>query len=469
MRCCAALLLVAGLTACGSAGADKSGARGERRVTLRLEMPDAGDQLGVAFAAAVAKHSGGSVRVQVGKGYSSILPANELKLAKALEAGRVDAGYLPARAWSSAGVRGFDALLAPFVVTTDATAQALAEAPVAHDVLAALPHGVVGLALVPAEMRRVLATRAPLTPADFASLRVRIVDNPQAAAVFEALGAAPVQGLDADEAGDALERHAVDGVESAPENILNNTYWSAARHLSGYGVFPKFESIVLSRAAWERLSRTQQEAVRTAAAETVRMAPAVIAAHEQTNLRQLCAAGVHVDVPTAAQLDALVEAAGPALASTRVLAAIRALPGAGPQPLASPLPSACTKPAAAVRESGGPSIPEGVYVTKVTPADFAKTGADKPKFDRTWTLTTRFRDGRWTQTTKPAFPDECVPRCGGAYTVNGDELTITWEEPAGPPETMRWSYFGGVLHLEPVDVTDSGELAILAQPWRKVG
>jgi hypothetical protein len=108
-------------------------------------------------------------------------------------------------------------------------------------------------------------------------------------------------------------------------------------------------------------------------------------------------------------------------------------------------------------------------VTKVTPADFARTGADKPKSEKKWILTTRFRDGRWTQTTKPAFPDECVPVCAGRYTVDGDEVTITWERPAGPPETWRWSYFGGALHLEPVDVTDSGELAIIGRPWRKVG
>jgi TRAP-type C4-dicarboxylate transport system substrate-binding protein len=336
---CVALLLAGGLAASGSASADKSGARGDRRVTLTLEMPDAGDTLGVAFADAVARESGGSVRVKVGHGYSSFLPANELKLAKALEAGRVDMGYLAARAWSSAGVRPFDALLAPFVVTTDTAAQALAAGPIARDVLAALPHDVVGLALVPAETRRVLAVRAPLTPEAFGSLRVRIVDNPQSAAVFEALGAAAVQGLDADETAGALERHAIDAVETAPQHILDNGYWIAARHLSGYGVYPKFQSIVVSRPAWDRLSRTQQDAVRAAAADAVRAAPKTIAAREQLDLRQLCGARARIDVPTTAQLNALASAAQPAVqalasdqAAARVLEAMRALPGAGPQP-----------------------------------------------------------------------------------------------------------------------------------------
>src|SRR4051794_7950160 len=422
-----ALLLAAGLAGCGSGGADKSGARGDPRVTLTLQMPDAGDKLGVAFADAVARRSDGSVRVKVGTGYSSVVPANEVKLAKALEAGRVDMGYLPARAWSA--VRAFGALLAPFVVTTDTAAQALATGAIARDVLAALPHDVVGLALVPAETRRVLAVRAPLTPEAFSSLRVRIVDNPQAAAAFEALGAAAVQGLDANETTDALDRHAIDGVETAPEHILTNNYWSTARHLSGYGVFPKFQSIVLSRAAWERLSGTQQAAVRAAAADAVRAAPEMLAAREQTNLRQRCGAGARTDVPTTAQLDALASAARPALErlasdrdAARVLDAMRALPGAGPQPLATPLPSRCTATAVNHAHSTGPPIPEGVYVVKVSPAEFAKTGADKPKFEQAWTLTTRLRRGRWSQTTKPEFPDECVPVCAGRYTVDGDEV-----------------------------------------------
>src|SRR5262245_66314848 len=75
-----ALLLAGALAACGSTGADKSGARGDQRVTLTLEMPDAGDTLGLAFADAVARESGGSVSVEIGRGYSHVLAANEHRL-----------------------------------------------------------------------------------------------------------------------------------------------------------------------------------------------------------------------------------------------------------------------------------------------------------------------------------------------------------------------------------------------------
>ena len=472
-----AVAAAAGIAACGGQPGEKSGAAAERQVTLTLEMPDAGDKLGTAFAESVEQRSDGSVRIELGRGYDNSVPANELRLAHALEAGGADAGYLPARAWSAAGIPAFQALLAPFAVTTDEAAQALASGQIARDVLATLPDSVVGLSLVPAESRRVLADRPPLSPTEFRGLRLRVIDVPQSAAALEALGATAVQGLRAREATSALQRGDLDGVESAPTHILTNGYWNHARHLSSYGVFPKFQSIVVSRQAWERLSAAQQTAVRDAANETTRAARAVVAAQERSDLSQLCAAGTAIAVPSHDQLRALAEATRAAAAkladdetASRVLDAMRELPGAGPQPLASPLPTDCTDgvsgdPSTPQSETG--AFPEGVFAAKVSPAEFREAGAINPKFDHDWTYTTRFRDGRFTQTVKPSVPDECP--CNGSYQVDGDQLTLTWSQPALPPETLKWSYFDGVLRFEPIDVTDPAERALVGQPWRKIG
>jgi TRAP-type C4-dicarboxylate transport system substrate-binding protein len=477
------------LCACGSQHADKSGATDKPGVTLTLAMPDQTDALGSAFADAVARHSHGSVRVKLDRGaYTSTVPANELRLAQALEAGRADIAYLPARAWSAMGIGEFTALLAPFVVTTDEAAQTVASGQIARDVLAALPDRVVGLALVPAETRRVLAVRPPLSPEAFSGLRLRVVDNRQSAAVFEALGARAVQGLRSDEVTVALQRRRLDGAETAPTYALGNGYLIHARHLSGYGVFPNFESIVLSRNAWDRLSGAQQAAVRAAAQETVAAARTAVAAQERSDLGRLCAAGTRIAVPTAAQLRELATAAEPAaealasdLGAARVLAAIRALPGAGPRALAAPLPTACTSAApsdgAAPRRAPA-TIPNGTYITKVTAAQWRAAGATNPDLKKDITYTTLFEDGRWSQTQTPSDPDQCPdvptpshPACNGTYTVRGDELRMVWSPShvsAGAPETVRWSYFDGVLRFEPIDVADTGSRAMYAQPWRKV-
>src|SRR4051794_30094751 len=164
--------LVAALAvACGG---DKSGAKSEPRVTLTMQMPDRGDELGAAFAKGVTRRSGGSVRIRFGRGYDNDNPLNEARLARALVRGDADLGYLPARAWATIGVHAFQMLMAPFAVTTLDAQTEITAGPTAAHVLSALPRSVVGVALVPGEMRRVIMARPPVNRADFAGLRVHV-------------------------------------------------------------------------------------------------------------------------------------------------------------------------------------------------------------------------------------------------------------------------------------------------------
>src|SRR4051794_37021273 len=215
-----------GIAACGDDQRDKSGAKVETKATLVLQMSDLGDEPAGVFTRAVERRSHGTVHIRTGGDkYESTLASNEVRLARALASGREDIGYVPARAWAATGSAPFKALLAPFTITTDAATDAVATGGVARDVLAALPRGVVGLALVPAEPRRVLAIRAPLSPAAFTDLRLRVVDNPQSAADFAALGATPVQGMASDQVEAALRHHELDGAESSPRPVLTNGYY----------------------------------------------------------------------------------------------------------------------------------------------------------------------------------------------------------------------------------------------------
>src|SRR5262249_20928684 len=108
--------------------------------------------------------------------------------------GTVEIGYVPARAWAAAGIPEFQALLTPFVITTEEASQALVKSPIAHSILDSLPRSVVGLALVPQEPRRILAIKPPTSAATLRGLRIRVVDNPQTVADFKAVGAQPVEG-----------------------------------------------------------------------------------------------------------------------------------------------------------------------------------------------------------------------------------------------------------------------------------
>src|SRR5689334_12837045 len=172
-----AILVVCIAAGCGGDVGNKSGAHVTSAVSLRYEVPDDGDPPAQVFADSVRKETHGGLRVNhdLTSPYTSADPANELRLAHALETGKVPIGYLPARAWAVAGVPEFRALLAPFVVTTQRASLALASGPVAASILQSLPHSVVGLGLVPQEARRVLSVRPPTSAAALRGLRIRIV------------------------------------------------------------------------------------------------------------------------------------------------------------------------------------------------------------------------------------------------------------------------------------------------------
>ena len=467
----------ASLTACGdTVQANKAGAHVERPVTLRLEMPDAGDEQGSYFARAVERRSHGTIHIKIDPtGYVNAVPADENKLAPALMAGKEKIAYMAARGWAAAGIGEYKALMAPFAITTEQATIAAASGPVAAQALAALPKSVVGVALIPAEPRRVLATRELTTPGAYQGLTLRINDNLQAAADFSALGAVPIQGMAGEDVGPQLQQHKLDAVEAVPARVLANHYFSLAPELTSYAVFPKLQVIAVNRQIWSSLSPRQRAAIKAAAQDTLASATKALPTEEKAELKTLCKLKVSLTVPTDAQLQQLVQAAAPvtnALAADPqagpMLAALAKLPGAGPQPVASPLPAECGGGSSGAPAKIKATIPNGAYVTTTTVADHRAQGVpDDPKWDQPITWTTTFHDGRFRITSKPIVDD---PPLTGTYETAGDEVTFTYSTGIDEaPETLKWSYFNHQLGFKIVLVSDEGARAQFAShPWRKV-
>ena len=480
----AALVCLLGLVSCGgSARGNKAGAGVKQVRTLVLEVPDDNDPQAAAFTAAAGRRSHGSLRVDhdTTAPYTSAVPANELRLAHALESGKVQIGYLPARAWALEGLPDFQALLAPFVLSTELAARSFARSPLADAVLRSLPKSVVGLALVPTEARRILANRPLTAAASFIGLRVRIIDNPQTASDLRALGARPVLGLTASAASDALNRQKLDAVESSPSNILSNGYMTHAKYLSAFSPFAKFETIVVSRAAWDKLSAAQQEALRAAAHDALAAAIRDVPSTEQQELTELCQAGVVFSRPSAGELAAMASAAElsfqgafPDAAGDELMSQLLKLPGTGGvQALATPVPAACSKPGQGSVPTSG-RIPNGVYRVTISYADWLKGNVINPDMRRAITYVTTMKDGRWYQTQTPNYPDQGP--FSGTYSVHGDELTwimlragVHGQNSITAPETVKWSYYDGQLTLQNLIVADSGSRVLYAaHPWRKI-
>jgi TRAP-type C4-dicarboxylate transport system substrate-binding protein len=489
-RLAAAALAAAavGLTACNAEPINKAGSAGESARTIVLQMPDGGDPEGLYLAQDVARLSHRTLKVTVNsETYESLLPANEARLTADIRAGRVGFAYQPARDWAAAGVPGFQALLAPFAVTTIAASERVAASPVAETVLGQLSgYGVVGLGLIASEPRQFLTTRPVFAQPQFAGQRIRIVDNPQTAALVTALGARPVQGVASNAVGTLLHTGSVGGVESSPSYILQDAYQNTAPYLTSYAVLPKFETLVAGKQAWAGLRPADQAVIRQAVTDT-RAHSGQVANREALELTQLCQQGVVIDQPTEAQLAVLTRdaaAAAPASAAVKAVEQqVKALLGTGAEPDATGVPAGCRVAtdaisAAAIHQvltptaaahKGGSTIPPGTYVVTTTVADLragGQYGVDWNK-DITWTIRL-YPNGTTYWTQAPDYPDQ--PPGKGRYVVSGDEVTFIWQAYLQlSPEKVRWSYFDGQLTFAIVDVEDtSSRIIYTAHPWRKV-
>jgi TRAP-type C4-dicarboxylate transport system substrate-binding protein len=485
----AAVAALAGLTACSTKPISKAGSTDQPTQTIVLQMPDGSDPDGMYFAQDVAKLSHGTLTVTIdSKTYASQSPANEARLTRDIRAGRVSFSYQPARDWAAVGVPGFQALMAPFAVTTVAASLRVAASPVATTVLGQLPrYGAVGLGLIAGEPRQILSTRPLFTQAQFAGQQIRIADNPQAAALVTALGARPVQRLASNQVNSPLRTGSVTAVETSPFYVWENAYQTVAPYLTSYGVFSKFETLVANKKAWAALSPADQAAIRHAVVDT-RADSGQLASREALELTRLCQQGVVLDQPTAAQLGVLAREAATAAPAGAAAAAvdrqIRALPGTGVQLYATGVPAGCrvagdAASAAAIHQvltpavahQGGGKIPPGTYVTTDTVADWQAGGQYGDDWNTAITYTTVIRaDGTLRETQAPDYPDQGP--VSGHYVVKGDEVTFFVSQPTenwSATERVRWSYFDGQLTFAVVDVADSSSRVIYtAHPWRKI-
>ena len=251
--------------------------------------------------------------------------------------------------------------------------------------------------------------------------------------------------------------------------MVGTGYGRYARHITGYALFDRVDTLVASAAAWKRLSQSQQTAIRAAARDTVGFT-ATLADRDAENLAQLCRRGVHVTTPTAAE---------PARDRRDDRAGARRRCGGTRRPRRSSrssrrprepvhAPCRCRRTAARRttrrrRLAAEPAtIPEGTYVVRFTAADAKRHNLYGSDWEKPFVVTTRFKHGRWKDLTGIG---------SGTYSVDGDTAHFRMLQPADapPPWTVKWSYYNGALSFELVDVADAGLRMIFgARPWRRV-
>ena len=450
----------------GGSAKTKANVGKSRSLTLTMQAPDGDDPDAAYFAEQVKKLTDGRVRIVVdGQTYASIDPDNELRLVRDLRSGKVALGYVPSRAWERGGVTAFRALQAPFLVRDYVTLRQVAAGLIGARMLQNVGKlGLVGLGLVPKQLRRPLGRRALISPKAFRGARIRVVTSPTSVLDLRALGAHPLTNYTSREVGGALTDHRLDGVESEVHSILDNGYETSAPYLpSNVVLFAKAQTIVIRRSVLARLSSADAEALRGAAKATV--AHADPAAQERNELAQLCANGLRLVRATPGDLAALRRAADSAYTSLEAdpvtrseIAAIEAL---GTPAAAASLPACPHVQGSSTQQA---AFPDGTFESPLTRADFAAQGTTPdPGFPFPFRI--RLHDGHFATNEQTPFR--------GRVVVHGDQVTFVIESPLeskGERETLKWSYYRSKLTFEIADVPDPGSRAIYtAHPWRRIG
>jgi TRAP-type C4-dicarboxylate transport system substrate-binding protein len=451
--------------ALGGGGGDKAG--GSRAPTvLRLALTSDSDDPNAPaarfFAARVAALSHGSLRVQVVFGAAGRYTAStEAQVAGMVRDGRFDLGWIGSRAWDELGVASFQALQAPFLVTSYDLIDRIATGPFASRMLAGLqPQRLVGLALVPDRLRHPFGVRHPLaSPADFAGSRVRVIPSRATDALMRALGATPVH-ISGDAVDAAMAQNGFDGTEHS----LGST-WPGGHYLTAnVTFFAKADTLFAGRVAFGQLSDDQRVKIRDAARQTV----AHVAAHpppESDLARRYCDGG-RVVAASRTDLTALSHAAQPVYAQlerdaqTRsLIAAIRKLKATLPVPPAAAAPDCAPETPAARGRHISRSALNGTYRWRLTKAGAIASGdPDDPDIGDFNSMT--LRDGRWRLRRGST----------GTYEIVGDIIVFDWPQVASTLQFTFKRHANGDLDMKPVLPMDRGDRFVwAAETWRRVG
>jgi TRAP-type C4-dicarboxylate transport system substrate-binding protein len=469
----AAAVLVAALALAGCGGHDKAGGTpATGTVTIEVAMRDGSPHLISAYANAVARIAEAPTRIEPRTHWRTQEPDSEALTIADVRSGRLDFALVSARALDTLGVQSFAPMLAPFAIDSLETEQRVLASDLADRALSPVARiGVVGVAVLPGDLRHPLGlTRPLLRPEDFDGAFIGVRASALAKRTFEQLGATVVFSSGDDLAG-------FDGIESDLRSIEGVRADEGAASLApDLALWPRVLVLVANRHAWERLSPARRDALREAGRAALPESIASLRADDADAYDVLCRRGrVSFARATPAEVDALRRELAPVSrgldrAAVAEIARLRAAAG---EP---PVHPACRPPG---RANPGPVTPvDGVWRFDSDAADArAAHVADEDLTPENWGHhVLAFSRGRFAITQEDR---EACTWVYGTYRVRGHR--VTWDVVDGgghgpqnatnrPGEHFDydWSRFKDTLRLVGVPG------AVWApnfnvKPWRRIG
>ena len=195
---CAVLAAVALATGCSSdSGESKAGNESKAKpVELVLANHEGGSENVGTWAEAVERLSEGSIRIRVSNNWRQGESNYEEAILNDVRRGDVPLASVMSRAFDVVGVTSFQPLAAPLLIDSAELQRRVLKSELAGQALAGTEKiGMVGLALMPGELRRPVGlTRALAAPEDYRGARVYTREGKVAAATLDVLGAQPAHG-----------------------------------------------------------------------------------------------------------------------------------------------------------------------------------------------------------------------------------------------------------------------------------
>lgn len=384
----ASLLLV--LTGCSAVGAgpavDKAGVP-VGPITLKAWSPEVeirptGMQL-TAFAKAVQSLSGGAMTIDATYGTDQSGANPDTTVIDAVQKGDYDIGLVAGRAFSTVGVDSLRALTAPFLIQTDAVADAVSrDDQVTGPMLAGLAiAGLTGLAILPETIRHPFGTHGPiLGPADYRGAVLRSLPSKETYAVYRALGAKP--GFwDGDVGRAKFEAGSIKIVESSFGLATTSTGGFLKIGTGNVAFFPRMNVLFANQQAASMLSTAQRDILARAAVEA-REQTIADQPKDSASAAQFCANGGRVVLASNADVAALQQAVAPFLAdlardpaTSDALRKIRVIAEgtAEPDPVQACEPGS-VEDLAPWPVTNSPSPIDGRYRVEITDADLQAAG-----------------------------------------------------------------------------------------------
>jgi TRAP-type C4-dicarboxylate transport system substrate-binding protein len=300
------------VVACGGSGSDGDKAGGAEQAepqALTMAQPNGEPppQL-LSWAEEVIDLSGGTLEIEFKDAWRIGETDYESRTIEDVKAGKVDMGWVGARAFDTVGVNSFQALVAPLLVDSHDLQAAVFEAGIPDQMLEGVEEiDLVGIGVLPGPMRKVLGVSKPFVePADFAGTIVGMQDSAVADKTLTALGATPQP------VPSSAELDGLDGYEQQLSSILSNHYSTEAEYVTAnVNLWPRPLVMVIRTNVFESLAPEQQDALRQAAAAALPAALDDSRADDDDAAPALCREGMTLAVASESDLAELRAALQP--------------------------------------------------------------------------------------------------------------------------------------------------------------